>query len=362
MKQVCTLCGRTAVDGTLWCQEVDCPIGQMPVMLNYGEPFGDLEIVKPLTVLRASAIYAAVRNGEPVLLKVAHDGHHNRLKREAEWLMQSQLAKQTISLLPTLLPAHRNTDYAYGKTIYQGRMRYYCLFEHCDGDFLRELLLKNPQPWYQHAGWITVSIAQAVEFLHRRGVLHLALSPEAVLVRFEQDKQGLIPRVKLLDLGAVSSQQDVGQSWHPGFALTAYTAPELLGEKRPFASQATDVYGTGLIFYEMLAGHPAYEFRLRTENAIKQDVLANRKQPLNRTDLTKLPELAQQATHLIPNQRLQNLSQFLQALYPLLPPLPKENTTQPWYQHRAVPIVLSVLFVIGLLITIVLLATDATTF
>lgn len=53
MKQVCLLCERTALDNNLYCQEIYCPAEKSPNILDYGEWIGDIEIIKPITILRA---------------------------------------------------------------------------------------------------------------------------------------------------------------------------------------------------------------------------------------------------------------------------------------------------------------------
>src|SRR5215211_5660094 len=117
------------------------------------------------------------------------------------------------------------------------------------------MLIKNPQPWYQHASWLTVSLADLLAFLHIKGQrLHLNINPDVVLVR--TDAQG-IPRPMLVDLGALEEQGAVNSQWVKEYALPAYTAPELL-ERNPVSSVQSDVYGLGLMLYEMLAGHPAF--------------------------------------------------------------------------------------------------------
>ena len=87
MKQACLLCERTSLDGNLFCQESYCPAEMSPTILDAGEWFGDVEIVKPIIVLRSSVLYEARHQKKRVLLKVAHPGFHSkeRLKREAEF-------------------------------------------------------------------------------------------------------------------------------------------------------------------------------------------------------------------------------------------------------------------------------------
>ena len=43
--------------------------------------------------------------------------------------------------------------------VIEGRVKYYEVFQFADGTILRNLLLRNPQPWFQHVGWIILSVA-----------------------------------------------------------------------------------------------------------------------------------------------------------------------------------------------------------
>ena len=95
MKQVCLQCGRISAGGDLFCQETYCPGEMSPTILDAGDWFGDIEIVKPIIVLRSAVLYEAIHQKRKVYLKVAHPGAENkeRLKREAEFLQALQLRK-----------------------------------------------------------------------------------------------------------------------------------------------------------------------------------------------------------------------------------------------------------------------------
>ena len=149
MKQVCLLCNRTSPDNNLYCQETYCPAEMSPNILDYGEWLGDIEIVKPVMILRSAALYEATHHKKKVFLKVAHPGPENkeRLKREAEFLKAIQLKKDQNEFLPVLLPPYANTTIqvdAYGKAMLRGHLLYFYLFEFVEGEPLRDVLTKNP--------------------------------------------------------------------------------------------------------------------------------------------------------------------------------------------------------------------------
>ena len=174
------------------------------------------------------------------------------------------------------------------------------------------MLTRNPQPWYQHASWMTVSLADAIAFLHvKGGRLHLNINPDHVLVR--TDKQG-IPRPVLVDLGMVSEPNAVNQDWIKEYAVPAYTSPELLDGTKT-ATVAADVYGLGLLLYEMLAGHPAFKFKLEKPDDVRNAVRNSNPPPLNRSDLAEdITGIVYQAIDRNPARRQPDIRTFAKQL------------------------------------------------
>ncbi|MGB1249556.1 MAG: protein kinase domain-containing protein [Candidatus Promineifilaceae bacterium] len=293
----------------------------MSEIMGYGEPFGDLEIIRPISTLRSAIVYEAQRGTEKVLLKISHDGFHAKLKREAEFLWHLREQKIDYPLLPSILPAHRDTSLAYGKTAVSQRTKYYCVFKHISGDLLRAMLFKNPQPWFKHAGWIGLSLADVVGFLHQHNRLHLALYPEAVFISLDKAD---VPRLTLLDLGLLAPA-DKGHpiaDWNPRTLPYSYTAPELL-QAVPKASYATDVYGIGSIMYEMLTGHAPFITSSQSGLDTLENVLQGKLQPIVRPDLKELPRSTQRALSFQQQKRQENALELARDLQKTLPSVPK---------------------------------------
>lgn len=320
MKQVCLLCERTSPDGNLFCQETYCPAEQSPFVLDYGEWFGDIEIVRSLVVLRSAAIYEVMHQKKRKYMKVAHPGPENRerLKREAEFLRDLAGDKDALDSLPSLLPPYAGTTVTqdpYGKTMLRGFLLYFYLFEFRPGDTLREVVVKNPQLWVNHVGWITIDVAAAVNIMHRRGIFHYGLTPEGILVDFD-DKQN-VPQVMLLDLGIASSKETLRQVWYPMWAPPAYTAPELAPVDGSTVRHdfRTDVFGIGLCLYEMLVGEPIYPFKLRSDEEVYRLVLRNKRVEMSRVeDVEPVALIAIQAVKPRPDDRQSSAADVAQQL------------------------------------------------
>ena len=351
MKRICQRCNVISQDFNLWCQEKYCPAENATEIFDNGEWFGPMEIIQPIVITRSAIVYQATRGEEQILLKVANVGCEEKLRLEARAFLQLARAGQH-PLLPVLLPAHAQGSidhYPYGWTVIEGRVKYYEVFKFIDGTILRNLLLKNPQPWFQHAGWIILSIADVIYYLHKAGKLHLCLNPDMVLVRF--DKQGY-PRPILLDLGLADPGKNINELWNENYNLPAYTAPEI-ADRRGSVGTATDVYGIGMLLYEMLAGRPAYEYHLRKDESVLRTVLEGEFKKTGRIDLKNIPEIAEKSIDPRYNLRFPDILSLVGALRPNFPSIPAERRSFQ-VNWQIVFIVLGSLLAISLLLAMAL--------
>lgn len=107
-------------------------------------------------------------------------------------------------------------------------------------------------------------VTEALIYAHRNGVLHQDFKPSNVLFH-NQDK-----RPMLTDLGIASLFTDSvfdPDLFELGFGTPAYMAPE---QWRGLATEQSDVYSVGIVFYEMLTGKIANKTETPLAAAFKQ--------------------------------------------------------------------------------------------
>jgi serine/threonine protein kinase len=315
MKQVCLVCSRSSADKNLYCQETGCPAEKSPLILEHGEWVADIEIVKPVIVLRSSTLYEAVKQNKRIFLKIAHAGqeHSKRLEREANLLDELKKNRQLNGFLPEILLPYPTSSKPYGQLIIQNQLLYYYIFNYLPGEPLRDMLARRPQPWIDHVIWIASNLSATISLLQAKNFCHLSLCPEAVLINLEE-RRGL-PRLLLIDLGMAIEYAVALKEWRPSITYPAYTAPELLEPKQREINYRSDVYGLGLILYELLIGQPAYPTRLLDDPAIYRAVKAGGLLPMSRgKDVGSIAEIAEIAVSMDVASRFESATIFNQQL------------------------------------------------
>ena len=144
---------------------------------------------------------------------------------------------------------------------------YFLVLEYVEGTSLRDALEPGPLS-VARALRIARQMALALERAHESGIVHRDLMPENVMLVEREDEPDFVKVLdfgiaKVLELGAASASSDVAKR-NVGQPLTRlgtilgtpeYMAPEqALGEA---VTPAADLYGLGVMLYEMLTGkHP----------------------------------------------------------------------------------------------------------
>jgi serine/threonine protein kinase len=202
----------------------------------------DYQIVDEIGRGPASTVYRALYGPlkQPVALKVFSAG----LCTREQWEEQLQRGSEVWAVVahPHVVPLQR-TGWWDGRA--------YVAAEFAPHGSLADNLSGRPYE-VRHALELVEQLAEVVSYLHRQGVVHGNLKPSNVLPVADG-----IPRVidlhptGALFLGAIGADDAAADG-------LAYLAPELIEEPRARLRPNTDVYGLGLILYELLTGQPAF--------------------------------------------------------------------------------------------------------
>ncbi len=139
-----------------------------------------------------------------------------------------------------------------------GEPHIYLVMELVDGDDLAHQLESGPIPSRQVA-YFGLDIAEALEYIHERGVIHRDIKPANVLIANFGDGGGR-PRVKLADFGVAAfgaeRQPDPADAPIRAVGTAAYLSPEQAAGTS--VGPASDVYSLGLVLLECLTGQLAF--------------------------------------------------------------------------------------------------------
>lgn len=159
--------------------------------------------------------------------------------------------------------------------------------EYLEGHTLQKRLDQGPLS-LKKALTIAAETAEALEEIHRMGIIHCDLKPSNIML-IRQD------HVKVMDFGLAhlfteymeASSHAATQSLYSGIAGTVhYMAPEQLCGEVP--DHRSDIFSFGIILYEMITGiHP---FRVREGNKVASLILQSNPAPLSKY-LVDAPEL-----------------------------------------------------------------------
>src|SRR6266542_3357187 len=219
--------------------KADDPSSQSPTLMD----FGDYELLEQIGRGGQGVVFRARQKSlnRIVALKViglgqwATKAHLKRFRQEAEAAARLEH--------PGIVPIHE-----------VGERDGSCYFsmKFIEGGQLDDVGKRTPMSIRQAAELIA-KLAHTVHYAHEHGILHRDIKPGNVLL----DRNG---EPHLTDFGLARLLETKSTVTHTMDVLgtPSYMAPEQASGHNEQLTSATDVYGLGAVFYQLLTGHPPF--------------------------------------------------------------------------------------------------------
>ncbi|MCA8960588.1 MAG: protein kinase, partial [Planctomycetes bacterium] len=213
---------------------------------------GSFEIERELGTGGMGVVYLARQSApvrRPVALKVIRSALPSpELDRRFE-LERESLARMSHPGIPRLLDAGRSPD---------GEL--YFAMEYVDGVRIDEWCDRRSAGLRDRVR-LFVLVCRAVQHAHEKGVIHRDIKPSNVLVCIEDGQ----PQPKLIDFGIARSREaDSTEITAQGqwLGTPEYMSPEQLQRDSSAIGTRSDVYGLGLLLYELVTGDLPFDREL----------------------------------------------------------------------------------------------------
>ena len=189
------------------------------------------------TVYRAEDL----RHSRPVAVKVLRPGQRGGYEPE-RFLREVRIAARLTH--PQIVPVHDSGE--------RDGVLYYVM-PYIGGESLRQRLTREPRMPVDQALRVARSVAQALDYAHRQGVLHRDIKPENILL-LEGD-------ALVADFGVARALSEASADivTEPGLAVgtPSYMSPEQASGGRELDGRS-DQYALACVLHEMLAGQPPF--------------------------------------------------------------------------------------------------------
>ena len=206
----------------------------------------------------------------------------------------------------------------------------YIVKEYVRGQSLAQALVQGPVLAIERAARIAGSILEGLAAVHARGIVHRDLKPENVMLT---SKSGEADFVKLFDFGISTFVEAMLDPRAPTdltpsgrtMGTPFYASPEQIQGDRGRDARV-DVYATGVLLYQMLAG--CRPFEQPTFPELCRAILERIPTPLPavRADVpTELDAVVQRALAKSPGDRFQSALEMAHALVPFGAAVPRQE-------------------------------------
>ncbi|KAL4237354.1 Ribosomal protein S6 kinase alpha-5 [Mactra antiquata] len=143
--------------------------------------------------------------------------------------------------------------------VFYDELHTYMVLQYCEGGEVLDRIRKKKNFCEPEASEIMWKLVQAVDFMHRRGVVHRDLKPENILFKDTSEQAEVV----IIDFGFARLKPGNQQLSTPCFTLP-YGAPEVLlqataNRDKEGYDESCDLWSLGVILYTMLSGKVPFQ-------------------------------------------------------------------------------------------------------
>jgi eukaryotic-like serine/threonine-protein kinase len=220
---------------------------ELMTTLEIGETLDHYRLDAMVARSRMSTLFKAtdLRDGRQVAIKIPHE------EMEADPVLLERFRREE--------EIGQELDHPGVVKTFDGeeRSRVYMVIEWVEGRLLRSILNQKCRDEgcrmpVERALKIALGICDALDYMHKHGVVHRDLKPENIMVDGDD-------RIKLIDFG-IAMKEDARRLTFVNLSTTLgtpdYISPEQVKGQR--GDQRSDIYALGVMLYEMLTGETPF--------------------------------------------------------------------------------------------------------
>jgi hypothetical protein len=252
---------RNELRSLLGACELGATILDLPAAITYAPLLADEELDMPSLLGNRYRIVREIGRGGMATVYLAHDPKHGRqvavkaLHTDVARMIGRERFAREIEIAaslshPHILPLHDSGEEHSGE---DDTTLLYFVSPFAGGESLRDRLRREPRLPPNEVVRLGREVALALDYAHRRGVIHLDIKPENILL---QEGHAVVADFGIARAISSGSDEDA-PTVAPIFGTPSYMSPEQSAGLSNVDGRS-DVYSLGCVLYELITGEKAF--------------------------------------------------------------------------------------------------------